>query len=120
MREGSTQLLTRRVVRRLSQTLGDDMKKSLVLLLTILITSCDLTSGTDVEERMRANALSRASSDCGAAGSCRVSIVKNEADWVVTISPTLLGISGDPQFNSGAVHHYRYDASGTFVEETSD
>ena len=96
------------------------MRKSVVLLLTILITSCDLGGGNDVESRMRANAISRASSDCSATRSCRVSIVKNDADWVVTVSPTAMGISGDPQFNSGAVHHYRYDASGTFVEETPD
>ena len=96
------------------------MRKSVILLLTILITSCDLSSGSGVKDRMRADALSHASSDCNPAQSCNVSIVKNDADWVVTVSPTLLGNSGDPQFNSGAVHHYRYDASGTFVEETSD
>ena len=96
------------------------MRKSVLLSLTILIASCDLSSGNDVEDRMRADSMSRASSDCAAARSCRVSIVKNQADWVVTVSPTAMGISGDPQFNSGAVHHYRYDASGTFVEETPD
>jgi len=69
---------------------------------------------------MRADALSRASSDCSPVQSCTVSIVKTDADWLVTISPSLAGTSGDPQFNSGAVHHYRYDPSGKFVEETSD
>lgn len=94
------------------------MKKSAALLLVLLIAGCDLSTGDSTEDRIRADAISRAASDCGAAGSCRVSITGDGTDWAVTVSPTALGISGDPQFNSGAVHHYQYDSSGTFVEET--
>jgi hypothetical protein len=103
-----------------SEQKESDMKKSVTLLTMLLIAGCDLTSGNPLEDRMRADALSRASSDCGAAGSCRVSIVKNGTDFVVTVSPSAIGTVGDPQFNSGAVHHYQYDSSGTFVRETPD
>ena len=94
--------------------------RKMVFLLVILIAGCDLGAGNSVEDRMRTDALSRASSDCSASHSCRVSITKNGADWVVTVSPSALGMAGDPQFNSGAVHHYQYDAAGQFVGETSD
>ena len=93
------------------------MKRCSAVLLTLLIAGCDLTSGSDVEERIRADALSRASSDCSAARSCRVAITKQDGKWVVAVLPTALGISGDPQFNSGVEHHYQYDASGVFEAE---
>lgn len=96
------------------------MKQFAALSLILLTTGCDLSSGNRVEDRMRADALSRASADCGAAASCRVSMTKNETDWVVTVSPSALGTMGDPQFNSGAVHHYHYDFAGAFVSETAD
>ena len=96
------------------------MKESATLLLVLLIAGCDVSSGNSMEDRIRADAQARSSSDCGAAGSCRVAITNDGADWVVTVRPTALGISGDPQFNSGAVHHYQYDSSGTFVRETPD
>ncbi|MGH8122777.1 MAG: hypothetical protein ACREPT_08375 [Rudaea sp.] len=91
-----------------------------MFLLMLSIAGCDLGSGNGIEDRIRADAMSRSATDCGAAASCRVSIVNKDAEWDVTVSPTALGISGDPQFNSGTVHHYRYDSSGTFVEETAD
>lgn len=93
------------------------MKTSAALLLMLLVAGCDLSSGSSVEDRIRADALSHASSDCSAAQSCRVSITKNGAEFVATVSPTALGISGDPQFNSGAEHKYQYDASGKFEAE---
>jgi hypothetical protein len=96
------------------------MKKSAALLLVLLVAGCDMTSGNPLEEKMRADALSRASSDCAAARSCKVSMTQNGSDWVVTVSPTAIGMAGDPQFNSGSVHHYQYDASGAFVAETPD
>jgi len=96
------------------------MRKSAALLLVLLLAGCDLGSGGSVEERMRADALSRASSDCSASRSCRVAVAKSGDDWVVTVSPSALGMAGDPQFNSGAVHHYHYDATGKFTEETPD
>ena len=90
----------------------------LPLSLTLLVAGCDLSTGDNIEDQMRSDALSRASSDCSAARSCRVSVESSGDDWVVTVSPTALGMAGDPQFNSGAVHHYHYDASGVFVKET--
>jgi len=96
------------------------MKKSATTLLALLVAGCDLGSGGGVEDRISADALSRAASDCGASRSCKVSVASSGAGWTVTVSPTALGMAGDPQFNSGAVHHYHYDASGTFVEETPD
>lgn len=96
------------------------MKTSILFLLTLLVAGCDPGSANGIEDQMRSDALSRASSDCGAAGSCRVTIKNNEDDWIVTVSPTALGIAGDPQFNSGAVHYYHYDASGVFVRETAE
>lgn len=89
-------------------------------ILLFTLAGCDLGSGDPVQDQIRADALSRAASDCGAANSCRISFARNGDHWVVTVSPTAIGISGDPQFNSGAVHHYEYDGTGNFVNELSD
>ena len=96
------------------------MKKSAALLLVLLIAGCDLTAGDALEDKMRADALSRASSDCGAANSCRVSFAKKDTGWVVSVTPSAMGTVGDPQFNSGAEHRYQYDAKGKFVGEAMD
>jgi hypothetical protein len=96
------------------------MKRAALFLFVLLSAGCDLSAGNRVEDRMRADALSRASADCSAAQSCRVAMKPDGDGWLVTVSPTAIAISGDPQFSSGAVHHYHYDASGTFVSETSD
>ncbi len=96
------------------------MKKVAAFLCIFVLGGCDMLGGNPVEDRMRGDALSRASSDCGAAASCRVTMTKNGTDWMVTVSPSAMGMSGDPQFNSGAVHHYQYDAAGKFVRETAD